>query len=94
MQETRAPGRWRPHAASLAVLAVAVVVVAAMGVIGRGDGSTEQVVSARGEPVEMVTTGVYANNPERLVAEGIGWDLVTLLLVVPALLLVARGVGP
>lgn len=86
-------GGWRWHAAYLDVLAGAVGAVAAAGVLGRGGGSTAQVVSARGEPFAMVTTGVYANNPERLVAEGIGWDVVTLLLVVPALLLVARGVA-
>lgn len=88
-----AAGVWRWHAAYLGVLAGAVGAVAAVGVFGRGGGSTAQVVSARGEPFEMVTGGVYANNPERLVAEGIGWDAVTLLLVVPALLLVARGVA-
>ncbi len=43
----------------------------------------------------MATTGVYAYNAQRVVAEGVGWDIVTLALAVPALLvaapLVARG---
>jgi hypothetical protein len=82
-------------AVGLAVLAVLVAAVSAIGVLARGDGTTEAVVSVRGEAYDLVTTGVYANNAERLVAEGIGWDLVTLLLVVPAMLvtawLVARG---
>jgi hypothetical protein len=43
----------------------------------------------------MVTTGVYRYNAERVVAEGVGWDVVTLFLTVPAMLialpLVVRG---
>ncbi len=35
----------------------------------------------------MVTDGIYRFNAEGIVAEGIGWDLVTLLVVVPATLL-------
>lgn len=83
--------RWM--ALYLGVLATIVAVVAAIGSFGRGDGATEPFVSARGELYDVVTTGVYINNPQRLVAEGIGWDLVTLFLVVPALLLVIRGVA-
>jgi hypothetical protein len=87
--------RQRAMAGGLAVLAVLVATVSAIGVLARGDGTTEAVVSVRGEAYDLVTTGIYANNAERLVAEGIGWDLVTLLLVVPAMLatawFVARG---
>jgi hypothetical protein len=82
--------RWM--AGYLGAMAALVAVVAAIGVFGRGDATTEAVVSARGEPFEMVTSGVYAWNPERLVAEGIGWDVVTLLVAVPALVLAIRGV--
>jgi hypothetical protein len=68
---------------------------AAAGVLLRGDGSTARAVSIRGEAFEYVTSGVYAYNPVRVVAEGVGWDYVTLLLVAPALLLalpsLARG---
>jgi hypothetical protein len=52
----------------------------------RGDGSFEPVTSVRGEQYEMATTGVYAYNAVRVVAEGIGWDIFTLLFAVPALL--------
>ncbi|HBY98967.1 MAG TPA: hypothetical protein DEP84_34310 [Chloroflexi bacterium] len=41
----------------------------------------------RGEHYEMATTGVYAYNALRVVAEGIGWDIFTLLFAVPALLM-------
>jgi hypothetical protein len=61
----------------------------------RGDGSTAPATSIRGERFEYATTGVYAFNPERVVAEGVGWDAVTLVIVVPVLLLavpaIARG---
>jgi hypothetical protein len=76
----------------LGVMAACVAVVAAVGVFARGDLTTRAVVSPRGEPYEMVTTGVYAWNPERLVAEGIGWDVFTLFVAVPALLVAIRGV--
>lgn len=72
-----------------------VAAVSALGVFARGSGTTETVRSARGEVYEMVTDGVYAYNAERYVAEGFGWDLVTLFIVVPAMLVVlpalARG---
>jgi hypothetical protein len=82
--------RWM--AAYLGAMAVLVAGLAMIGVFGRGDGTTESVVSARGETYEMVTAGIYAWNPERMVAEGVGWDVVTLLLAVPALLFASRGV--
>ena len=67
----------------------------AAGLFLRGDGAFESVTSVRGEQYEMATTGVYAYNAERVVAEGIGWDIFTLLFAVPALLAalpsVARG---
>lgn len=82
--------RWM--AGSLAAMAGLVGVVAALGVFGRGDGATETVVSVRGETYELVTTGIYAWSSQRMVAEGVGWDVVTLLLAVPALLVASRGV--
>jgi hypothetical protein len=76
----------------LLVMAAAVAIVSGFGVFARGDGSTARHVTPRGETVDIATSGVYVHNAERVVAEGVGWDLVTLLLVVPALVLVARGV--
>lgn len=77
------------------VLAVAVGVTSAIGVFARGDGSTAQGMSIRGEQFDYVTNGVYAYNAERVVAEGVGWDALTLFVAVPALLgcvpYVARG---
>lgn len=68
------------------VIALLTGVAAAAGLFLRGDGSFEPVTSVRGEQYEMATTGVYAYNAERVVAEGIGWDIFTLLFAVPALL--------
>jgi hypothetical protein len=62
-----------------------VAIAAALGVFARGNGSAALVTSPRGELVEMATTGVYANNALAIVAEGVGWDVFTLLVVVPAL---------
>jgi hypothetical protein len=70
-----------------ALLALLTAATAAAGIFLRGDGAFEAVVSVRGEPYEMATSGVYAWNAARVVAEGIGWDIFTLLFAVPALLI-------
>ena len=70
-----------------ALLALAAGATAAVGVFGRGSGATAAAVSIRGEAFEYATDGIYAFNPERVVAEGVGWDVVTLLFAAPALLL-------
>jgi len=62
-------------------------VASATGVFARGDGRTGAVTSVRGETYEMVTDGVYRYNAERLTAEGVGWDIVTLFIALPALLI-------
>lgn len=69
-------------------LAIALLtgIASGTGLFLRGDGSFEPVTSVRGEHYEMATTGVYAYNAVRVVAEGIGWDIFTLLFAVPALL--------
>ena len=76
-------------------LAIALVAgtAAAIGVFARGDGTTAAAVSIRGEHFDYTTTGVYAYNAERVVAEGVGWDVVTLVFAVPALLLALPGIG-
>jgi hypothetical protein len=74
-------------AALCLALALLAGVASGLGVFARGDGAMKPVVSARGESYPMATTGVYANNAQRVVAEGIGWDIVTLFLVVPGMLL-------
>lgn len=81
--------RYRGIAAACVALALVAAATAAFGAFARGDGSTKSAVSIRGESFEYVTTGVYAYNPVRVVAEGVGWDYVTLFLVVPAMLLAA-----
>jgi hypothetical protein len=86
-------GRW---AASLAAVAAVLAGIAAgLGVFARGSGEFVPVTSARGEAYEMAVDGVYAYSSRALVAEGVGWDVFTLLVAVPALALtipaVARG---
>lgn len=86
---------YRGTAALLLIIAIVAGGASAAGVFLRGDGETSRAVSIRGEEYEYVTGGIYEYNPERVVAEGVGWDAVTLFIVVPALLLcvvpVARG---
>lgn len=86
--------RWAMAALCLAVALLAGAAAAA-GVFLRGDGSTAWTTSIRGERYEYATSGVYAYNSIRVVAEGVGWDYVTLFLAVPAMLVssaaVARG---
>lgn len=81
---------FRGVAALCAAIALCALVTAGIGVFARGDGSTASATSIRGEQYRYATTGVYAFNPDRVVAEGVGWDVVTLLFAAPALLLAAR----
>jgi hypothetical protein len=85
----------RRVAAWCALVALLAGLAAGLGVFARGDGAFESVTSARGEMYDLATSGVYANNALQLVAEGVGWDVFTLLVAVPALAvaawLVARG---
>lgn len=82
-------------AALCAAAALLAGIASAFGVFARGDGTFETVINERGVSYEMATTGVYAFNAQRVVAEGIGWDIFTLVIAVPALVvaafLVARG---
>jgi hypothetical protein len=64
-------------------------IAAAAGVFLRGDLSTFPFTTVRGEAIDVVADGVYRYNADSIVAEGVGWDLVTLLLVVPAALVTA-----
>jgi hypothetical protein len=88
-------GRQGTGATLAALLGILGAVAAAFGVFGRGDGAFVTVTSARGEVYEMATSGVYAFNARQLVAEGVGWDVFTLVVVAPLLLaaapFVARG---
>jgi hypothetical protein len=82
-------------AATCGLVAVMAALASTVGVVARGTGEFIAVTSVRGETYDMATSGVYAYNAQRVVAEGVGWDIVTLFLAVPALLLaaplVARG---
>lgn len=59
---------------------------AGAGVFLRGDLATTTFRTIRGELVEIVSDGVYRFNPEGIVAEGVGWDVITLFVIVPAML--------
>jgi hypothetical protein len=67
-----------------AIVTSMAALAAAAGVFLRGDLATAPFVTVRGEAIDAVTSGIYRYNAESIVAEGVGWDLVTLLVVVPA----------
>jgi hypothetical protein len=81
--------RDRSLAAHTAAVAMLAGVISGLGVFGRGAGLVASATSIRGERFDYVTDGIYAFNPVRVVAEGIGWDVVTLFGVAPALLVVS-----
>jgi hypothetical protein len=83
----------RAMAAFAVVLALMAGLAAAVGVFARGDGSYEMVTSVRGVTYAMATTGVYAFNAQRVVAEGVGWDVFTLFVAVPTMLAAAAFVA-
>lgn len=70
-----------------AVVAGLGAVASGAGVFLRGDLSTIPFTTVRGELVDTLTDGVYRFNGLQVAAEGVGWDAVTLTLVVPALVL-------
>jgi hypothetical protein len=67
-----------------AIVTALAALSAAAGVFLRGDLATAPFVTVRGEAIDAVTSGIYRYNAESIVAEGVGWDLATLLVVVPA----------
>ena len=90
------PTRPSPLALGLsAIVAVLAGIASVAGILLRGDLATVPFTTLRGESIDAVTGGIYAWNALPVVSEGIGWDLVTLLLVVPstfvAVRLAARG---
>lgn len=70
-----------------AIVALLAAVASGAGVFLRGDLATRTFETVRGEHVDMLVGGVYRFNGEAIAAEGVGWDLVTLFVVVPALVL-------
>jgi hypothetical protein len=77
------------------VVALGAAIAAIAGILLRGGDAFVTVTSPRGETYDMATSGVYAYNAQRVVAEGVGWDVVTLVVLLPAMLLslpfLARG---
>ena len=83
----------RAIAALCAFVALMAGLAAALGVFGRGDGTFMQVTSALGETYDIAVGGVYADSSRQLVAEGAGWDVFTLLVAAPVLLVAAAFVA-
>ena len=60
-------------------------VASAAGIFLRGDLATKSFVTVRGDTVEYLIGGAYRFNGINVASEGVGWDLVTLFVIVPAL---------
>ena len=72
---------------SITLTGLLAAIASTAGVFLRGDLATVAFTTVRGDTVETLTGGIYRFNGESIAAEGVGWDLVTLLAVVPALFL-------
>jgi hypothetical protein len=77
----------RPFVGLVALSGVLAAAASAAGVFLRGDLATQVFTTVRGDQVDVLLGGVYRFNGEAVAAEGVGWDAVTLFLVVPALFL-------
>ena len=73
--------------ALVAVVGGLAAVASGAGVFLRGDLATRTFTTVRGDEVEVLIGGIYRFNGVNVASEGIGWDLVTLFLVLPALAL-------
>jgi hypothetical protein len=69
------------------VLTILVMVTAIIGVFFRGNMMAVEMQSVRGETYRMITNGIYRFNSERMVAEGVGWDIFTLFIACPVMLI-------
>jgi len=78
--------------AFLTVTAGLVAVASAAGVFLRGDLATRPFTTVRGDVVDSLVSGTYRFNGKAIAAEGVGWDIVTLFLVVPALIVILPAV--
>ena len=75
------------------VVMLLVTTASVIGVFFRGDMSSVEIESVRGEKYEMVTAGIYKYNSLRMVSEGVGWDIFTLFIALPIFLLVLPALG-
>lgn len=89
MQRHHGLNRWTTALVGLVALLGAAA--SASGVLLRGDLATSAFTTVRGDTVDALLGGAYRFNALPVAAEGVGWDAVTLLLVVPALLLTLPG---
>lgn len=88
-----ASGDARPVMLVLALVAGLVAVASGAGVFLRGDLATSAFTTIRGDTVDGLVGGAYRFNGKAIASEGIGWDLVTMFLVVPALIVVLPAVA-
>ena len=79
----------RKTAISLIVLfvAVAAAIACSAGIMSGSNPSTFIFTTARGDVLEFQKEGVHAFNPRWFAGEGIGWDIASMVVGIPALLI-------
>ena len=83
--QSRPPSPWL--VALVGLTGILAAMASAAGILLRGDLATRQFTTIRGDAVDYLTDGAYRFNGINMASEGIGWDLVTLLVIVPAVAL-------
>ena len=83
--QSRPPSPWL--VALVGLTGILAAIASAAGILLRGDLATRQFTTIRGDAVDYLTDGAYRFNGINMASEGIGWDLVTLLVIVPAVAL-------
>ena len=69
------------------LIGILAAIASGAGILLRGDLATTSFTTVRGDTVDYLASGAYRFNGINVASEGIGWDLVTLLVIVPALAL-------
>jgi len=62
-------------------------IASAAGIFLRGDLTTQAFSTVRVDSVDYLVGGAYRFNGLNVASEGVGWDLVTLFVIVPAVVL-------
>ena len=65
------------------ILGLVIAGIAFTGIFFRGESKSVEVTSVRGENYTMIKDGIYQFNSQRMVAEGVGWDIFTLFIALP-----------
>ena len=69
------------------IIIVLALIATVAGIFYNKDGKTSDFATIRGEHIKVRATGIYKHNPEWFATEGIAWDIITLFVGIPLLIL-------